>query len=419
MLGQIRSLTYNLAKQRRDPIVNMGGTMPQTYVPRTAEATLQRLAKGFPVVGITGPRQSGKTTLAKHCFPQKPYVSLENPTQLAFAQSDPVSFLAQFPDGAVLDEAQRCPDLFSYFQGLVDEQNKVGQFVLTGSQQFGLRAKISQSLAGRIGLLHLLPFSVEELKQYKKNKLTSLENLLFQGFFPPLYSREVQAQDWYASYVQTYVERDVRQIINVKDLNLFRQFLRLCAGRVGQLINLTSIGNDCGVSYNTIKDWLSVLEASYVTFSLSPHFSNFSKRLIKNSKLYFHDTGMLCWLLGIREPGQLAYDAMRGAIFENFVVSELLKTRYFAGEVSNLYFWRDKSGLEIDILVDKGNQLLPIEVKSGKTISDDFFKNLHKWQTLAGSKSGQAYLVYGGDDNQNRSAATVVSWRDTHQKINL
>lgn len=383
---------------------------PLAFTERAAEATLKRLANSFPVIGITGPRQAGKTTLARHCFPEKPYVSLEDPDQLDFAQNDPRRFLSQFQQGAVLDEVQRCPELFSYLQGIVDEAQQMGQFILTGSQQFGFRAKMSQTLAGRIGLIHLLPFSYSELANHNAMP-KSLDGVLYKGFYPPVYQRNIPPNDWYAAYVQTYIERDVQQLIKVKDLNAFRTFLRLCAGRAGQMVNLSSIGNDCGISHNTVKEWLSVLEASYIVFQLPPHFKNFSKRLIKSPKLYFHDTGLLAWLLGIKEPQQIAMHAMRGAIFENFIISELLKSQYAKGEPSNLYVWRDNNGLEVDVIIDKGDVLIPIEIKSGQTINKDFFKNLKKWRSLAGNEAQQSYLIYGGEQDQDRSDAKVLSWR--------
>ncbi|MEE8057134.1 MAG: ATP-binding protein [Pseudomonadales bacterium] len=380
------------------------------FLPRTAEATLKRLATSFPVIGITGPRQAGKTTLARHEFAEKPYISLEDPDQLDFAHTDPRRFLGQFKRGAVLDEVQRCPQLFSYLQRIVDEAQQMGQFVLTGSQQFGLREKITQTLAGRIGLIHLLPFSASELKASGLEP-ESLDSLLYKGFYPPLYDRNIQPNDWYAAYVQTYIERDVQQLIKVKDLNTFRTFLRLCAGRAGQIVNLSGIGNDCGVSHNTVREWLSVLEASYIVFQLQPHFNNFSKRMIKSPKLYFYDTGLLVWLLSVKQAEHIAMHAMRGALFENFVIGELLKHQYAQGEPPSLYFWRDNNGLEIDVIIDQGDGLVPIEIKAGQTVNRDFFKNLKKWRALAGNKAKQAYLIYGGDQIQDRSEANVLSWR--------
>ncbi len=376
------------------------------YIERNLSNLLRRLTKGFPVVGLTGPRQSGKTTLAKHCFPNKPYRSLEDPDQLDFALADPRGFLGQFRNGAVLDEVQRCPELFSYLQGIVDTSSVAGQWVLIGSQQFGFRQQASQTLAGRIGLATLLPFSMTELE----NRVADLNTLLFTGGYPPLYDRNILPSDWYASYVQTYLERDVQQLIRVKDLVSFRNFLRLCAGRAGQLINLSDLGNDAGVSHNTIKEWLSVLEASFIIYRLPPHYKNFSKRLIKTPKMHFIDTGLLCWLLGIRDHDQLVGHAMRGYIFESFVFSEFLKFQLAAGDTPSLFFWRDSAQLEVDLLVDSGTHLIPIETKSGATLSSDQFRAIEKWVALSGSSNG--YLIYGGDQKQIRGNIQALGWHD-------
>ncbi len=393
--------------------------MARTLIKRSAESTLTRLSRGFPVVGITGPRQAGKTTLARMTFPEKPYLSLEDPDQLDYAQTDPRGFLAQFPDGAILDEVQRCPELFSYLQGIVDRHQTMGEFVLTGSQQFGFREKISQSLAGRIGLLHLLPLSSHELQLQYPAAETSLDAEMFRGFYPPLYDRNVQVGDWYASYIQTYVERDVQQLLRVKNMNQFRLLLRLCAGRVGSILNCSSIGNDAGLSHNTVKEWLSVLEASYITFRLPPHYQNFSKRLVKSPKIYFWDTGLLCWLLGIRSEDQLATHALRGAIFENYVIAELSKYDYANGDVPSFYYWRDQSGLEIDLLAERAGRLMPVEIKSGQTITPDSFKGLTRWLALAGDKANHPALIYGGIGEQQRKGIHVYGWRSISRiKIN-
>jgi len=382
----------------------------EKFVARTASATLLRLQRGFPVIGITGPRQAGKTTLARITFPDKPYVTLEDPDQLDFARTDPRAFLGRFPDGAILDEVQRCPEIFSYLQGIVDCHQVMGEFILTGSQQFGFRARVAQSLAGRIAILHLLPFSSVELQMHGK-RADTLDDEMFRGFYPPVHNRPVLPADWYAGYVQTYVERDVQQVLQVKDANAFRLLLRLCAGRVGQLLNLSNIGNDAGVSHNTIREWISVLEASYITFRLPPHYRNFSKRLIKSPKLYFFDTGLLCWLLGIRSTEQLATHALRGAIFENYVIAETAKYYYSNGEVPPLYFWRDQSGLEIDMMIERAGKLLPVEIKSGQTVNADFFKGLNRWTTLAGEECCEPTLVYGGDEILQRTGARVCGWQ--------
>ena len=380
-------------------------------IKRNAANTIKKLAKSFPVVAVTGPRQSGKTTLVKAIFPHKPYVSLEEINTRDFAISDPKGFLNQFPDGAILDEVQRCPDLFSYLQTIIDSDKRAGLFVLTGSQQFGLLSGITQSLAGRVALLTLLPFSLIELEQ-SQIAPNSLEALLFQGLYPPIYDRQPSPVHWYDSYIRTYIERDVRQLINVRDLNTFQRFVRICAARTGQLVNLSQLANDCGINHMTAKAWLSVMEASYLIIMLSPHFNNFNKRLVKSAKLYFLDTGLAAQLLGIQTKEQLTTHPLRGALFETWVVSELLKARFNDALSSNLYFWRDHTGNEIDILIEQANRLIPIEVKSGQTIASDFLKNLHLWLKLAEEKASQAWLVYGGNQNQIRQNVHIVSWKN-------
>ncbi len=380
-------------------------------IPRDAEPILRELVQGYPVVAITGPRQSGKTTLARAVFADKPYVSLEEPDQREFVDEDPRGFLARFPDGAVLDEVQRCPSLFSYLQGRLDQDGRPGMFILTGSQQFGLLAGITQTLAGRVALVHLLPFTLKELESGGWSP-RSLDESLFTGSYPPVYDRKLAPVVWYANYIQTYVERDVRQMVNVRDLSTFQRFVRMCAARVGQLLNLSSLANDCGITHNTAKAWLSVLEASYIIFLLPPHHRNFSKRLVKTPKLYFHDTGLAAWLLGIREPGQLAIHAMRGALFESWVISELLKSRYNRGLTSNLYFWRDRAGNEVDVLAEHGEALLPIEIKSGQTVTRDYLIGLQKWLALAGAFASKPLLIYAGDSRHTRSGIEIRPWRN-------
>jgi predicted AAA+ superfamily ATPase len=383
-------------------------------IPRTAAETLKILARGYPVVAVTGPRQSGKTTLVRAAFPQKPYVSLEDPDQREFAQDDPRRFLGRFADGAVLDEVQRCPALFSYLQGRVDEDRRSGLFILTGSQQFGLLSGVTQTLAGRVGFVPLLPFSLPEL-QAAAQAPTELDELLYRGQYPPLYDRDVSPLHWHADYVTTYVERDVRQMVNVQDLTVFQRFIRLCAGRTGQLLNLSSLANDAGIATNTARAWLSVLEASYLVYLLPPHHRNFRKRLVKSPKLYFVDSGLAAWLLGIQDAGQLSIHAMRGALFENWVITELLKQRFNRALVSNLYFWRDNTGNEIDVLLDEAGSLRPIEVKSGQTMRREYLAGLKKWCDLAereDTSTGRAALVYGGGELQRLSDVDIVPWRD-------
>ena len=380
-------------------------------ITRTAQTTLLRLAKGFPILAITGPRQSGKTTLAKAAFPDKPYVSLEDPDIRMLAESDPRGLLAQFPDGAILDEAQRAPELFSYIQTRIDAEVRLGFYVLTGSQQFGLFSGISQTLAGRVGLLQLLPFSMGELQSAGKLP-QDLDGMLYRGAYPPLYDRDLAPVDWYGNYVNTYVERDVRQLISVRDLSVFQRFLRMCAARVGQLLNLSALAADCGISHNTAVAWLSVLEASYIVFLLRPHFQNFNKRLVKAPKLYFCDTGLASWLLGIRDPSQIAFHAQRGSLFENLVVTEFVKFRLNQGLPPDLFFWRDSQGLEVDLLAQKGDSLRPLEIKSGQTLAADFFRSLTKWSALAGKPDAPAWLVYGGDQSARHGNVEVVPWRN-------
>lgn len=379
-------------------------------IPRTAARTLVSYARGYPILAITGPRQSGKTTLAKSAFPDKPYVSLEDLDTRHFAQDDPRGFLARFPDGAIVDEAQRCPALFSYLQTRVDASQRMGEFVLTGSQQFGLLSNISQSLAGRVGLVQLLPFALREL-QAAQVALPGLDELLWRGLYPPLYDRELAPPQWQANYVATYVERDVRQIIEVQNLSLFQRFLKMCAARCGQMLNMSSMANDCGVSYKTVGAWLSVLQAGYVVFLLQPHHQNFGKRLVKTPKLYFHDTGLAANLLGIADPAHLAIHAARGALFENLVISEYLKERFNQGLASNLYYWRNNTGEEVDLVLEQGAQLQPVEIKSGQTFNLDFLDGLNKWLRYAGTAALPARLVYGGEDDMLRNGVAVQSWR--------
>lgn len=379
-------------------------------IKRTAHDTILRLAKGFPVIAITGPRQSGKTTLAKSTFPDKAYLTLEDPDTRLLAETDPRGFLSRHPDGLILDEVQRAPQLFSYLQGVVDDQLIPGKYVLTGSQQFGLLSGITQSLAGRVGLVQLLPFAINELEP--ANKLpVNLDRLMLCGMYPPLYDRELDPTDWFPAYVNTYIERDVRQLINVRDLSGFQRFIRMCAARTGQLLNLSSLASDCGITHNTAAAWISVLEASYIIYLLRPHFSNFNKRLVKTPKLYFVDTGLAAWLLGIREQDQLSYHAQRGALFENLVITEYLKGKFNRGQQADLYFWRDSKGLEVDLLVDNGITLEPVEIKSGQTIAPDFLTPLKKWCELSGKPERPAVLVYGGDQELSNKNVSIVPWR--------
>jgi predicted AAA+ superfamily ATPase len=378
---------------------------------RTAEKTLFSLAAGYPVLAVTGPRQSGKTTLVRAAFPEHAYASLENPAQREFAETDPAAFLRQFAGGAILDEAQRCPRLFEWLQGIVDESRQPGRFVLTGSQQFGLLSGITQSLAGRVALVTLLPFSRQELRT-AGIPCRSVEEAVFQGGYPPIYDRDLDPATWFANYVQTYLERDVRQLVNVRNLTQFQRFLRLCAGRSGQLLNLSALGDEAGVSHNTAREWISVLEASFVIHRLPPQHRNFNKRLVKTPKLYFLDSGLAAWLIGIESAAQLATHPLRGALFETWVVAEFLKRRFHAGKPSNLSFWRDRSGHEIDLLAETVDGIQPIEIKATATPASDAFAGLRLWASIAQTAATRPALIYGGDKTEHRSDVDVVSWRD-------
>jgi len=393
---------------------------------RTLTEVLHSRASQYPVVTLTGPRQSGKTTLVRTAFPEHAYASLEDPELRSYATTDARGFLRQFTGPVILDEAQRVPDLFSYIQVFVDEEDQPGRFILSGSQNFLLLRSISQSLAGRTAVLHLLPFSLSELRgrpPFPLDKLgrelpepgrTAGEGLLetlIRGFYPRIHDRGLEPGVWLADYVRTYVERDVREIINVVDLETFDRFLRLCAARNGQLLNLTSLSTDCGITHTTARRWLSILEASFLVALLRPHHRNFGKRLIKTPKLYFLDQGLLCYLLRIRSPEELRFHASRGAIFESFVVAELTKAALNLGREPDLYFWRDATGHEVDILIDQGATLVPVEVKSGETVTGDFFTGLTFFRDLAGAQSTPAALVYAGDRTFEQRGVKVYSWQ--------
>ena len=375
-------------------------------IKRTAEARLIKLAKTFRSVAVVGPRQSGKTTLCRAVFPQKPYVSLENPDTLEFATSDPRGFLSQFKSGAILDEVQRAPQLFSYLQQVLDETKKKGLFILTGFNNFLLQQNITQTLSGRIAYIQLLPLSLQELKESKKIKTGYTWHIL-SGGYPEVIAKKNNPADWYGHYITTYVERDVRQLKNISNLSKFIKLLKLCAGRTGQLLNLTALSNDCGIDQKTVAAWLSVLQSSFIIYLLKPYHTNFNKRITKTAKLYFYDTGVACSLLGISNAKQITTHAAKGALFENLVVSELLKERFNAGAADNLYYWRDKTGNEVDVLMDNAGKLTAIEMKAGETISTDFFKGIEYFSSL---KTGavQKLLIYGGNQEQKRSNGIIV-----------
>lgn len=381
-------------------------------IARKIAQKIEKLRTQYPVIALVGPRQSGKSTLSKMLFPTYVYVSLEDPDTRMFAETDPRGFLAQYTsgEGVIFDEIQRVPDLLSYIQGIVDAQQKQGFFVLTGSQNFLLHAAITQTLAGRVAICSLLPFSLEELAPVGLGT-DSLEVMLFRGMYPRLFAHDRDPVDWYASYIATYVERDVRLIQNIQDLSLFQNFLALCAGRIGQLLNISSLANDCGVSVNTARAWLSLLEASFIIFLAQPHFKNFSKRLIKAPKIYFYDTGLACSLLRITSPEQVLTHYLRGGLFESFILAEMHKYFCNRGMRPPLYFWRDKAGHEVDVIVEYANRLVPVEIKAGRTIDSAYFDELRYWNGLAGTDGSENIVIYGGDDNQVRAAGRVVSWR--------
>lgn len=380
---------------------------------RTAAKELINLASQYKAVAITGPRQSGKTTLVKHVFKDKPYISLENPDTKSFAEVDPRGFLSSYPSGAILDEVQRVPELFSYLQQVLDESTQKGYFILTGSNNFLLQQNISQSLAGRIAHLNLLPFSLAELGTDAGN---NPDDFIFKGMYPPLYDQPFDINKWYANYIHTYIEKDVRQIKNIDNLISFERFVKLCAGRVGQLLNKQNLAIEAGVDNKTVNSWLSILESSFILFRLQPHYKNFNKRLVKMPKLYFYDTGLAVALLGITQQSQLTHHPVRGALFENFIITELLKNRWNKGLPGNLYFWRDNTGHEIDIISDDGDMLYPVEIKSGKTITSDYFKGLDYWQKISGQGGGS--VIYGGDQSQKRSGGPdIFSWKNIPEKL--
>ncbi len=376
-------------------------------IQREAEIEVRTLACQFKAVAVVGPRQSGKTTLVRSIFNDKPYANLENPDLRLYAIEDPRGFLSNYPDGAVLDEVQRVPELFSYLQQILDEAATNGMFILTGSNNFLLQEHISQSLAGRVGYLNLLPLTLNEINDRQSNS----NQLIFKGGYPALYNERIDPTKWYSNYIRTYIERDVRMIKNITDLVTFERFLRLCAGRIGQLLNMSSLAVETGVDVKTISAWISVLETSFVLFRLQPYHVNFNKRVVKMPKLYFYDTGLALALLGIENPVQIELHPFRGSLFENMIIVNVLKTRYNAGKANNIYFWRDSLGNEIDLLIQSGDRLIPVEIKSGQTVTNDYFKGILFWNKITKTEGG--CVVYGGEMMQNRSnGIKVIPFRD-------
>ncbi len=371
---------------------------------------LRKALQEFPVVTVTGPRQSGKTTLIKSQFPNLQYVNLEVPHVQEFAKKDPVSFLKQFSEGGILDEVQRVPELLSYIQVIVDEKKIPGQFVLSGSHQFTLMSSINQSLAGRTAIFHLLPFSLPELKQANlfDPENFDVNEFLLKGFYPRLYSTPTSIDFFYSSYYETYVERDVRELIAIKDLSLFKKFIILCAGRVGQILNKDSLARDAGVSAKTVEEWLSVLEASFIIFRLQPYFENTGKRLIKSPKIYFYDVGLVSFLLGIENIKHVVTHPLRGNIFENMQVVEAIKWRFNLGKQHRFYFYRDAKDNEIDLIFSYGGKLYPIEIKSGATFQDEFLKGIRSAKGVM--QLERPIVIYGGVEKQVRTEFDLIPW---------
>ncbi len=375
-------------------------------VSRTIQPVLLDLFGRYPVVTITGPRQAGKTTLCRETFPGLPYVNLEAPDIREAIASDPRAFLRRHPDGAILDEIQRVPELLSYIQPLVDERGENGLFVITGSQHFGITQAVSQSLAGRTGVLRLLPFSIAEVRELRPD--ASIRELMHTGFYPRIHDRGLDPTEALGSYLETYVERDVRQVTEIRNLPEFQRFIRLCAGRTGQLLNLQSLGSDAGVSHTTAKSWIGVLEASFVVFRLAPYFANVSKRLIKSPKLYFYDVGLASYLLGIESSQQLETHPLRGSLFENLVVVEALKHRLNRGRQSNLHFFREHRGHEVDLVYTHADRLAAIEIKSGETLNRDFFAGFAHARRTLGNRIAAEILVYGGGETGKRDGVLIT-----------
>ena len=374
-------------------------------IEREVMGRLTALFEQYPFVTVTGPRQSGKTTLCRAAFPNLKYVNLEAPDQREFAESDPRGFLSQLGEGAIIDEIQHVPALLSYLQVLADELGRNGLFVLTGSEQFRLSNAISQSLAGRTALLRLLPFSLAERQRIGAGG--GINDILYSGFYPRILDQGLDPRQALGDYVETYVERDVRRLGEIRNLSGFRLFARLCAGRVGQLVNLSSLGSDAGVSHTTAREWLTVLETSYVIFQLQPYHANIRKRLVKSPKLYFYDVGLACYLIGIENAGQVATHPLRGALFENMVVAEALKHRFNRGRESNLSFFRDSRGLECDLFYETGHGIHAIEIKSGATVASDYFTSLNRVAELIPSISAKT-VIYGGTARQSRTDSEVL-----------
>lgn len=384
-------------------------------IARELTAHIRGLKKYYPVLSLNGPRQSGKTVLLKSIFPDYDYLSFEDPDVRASASEDPRGFLSIHGKGAILDEVQKMPEIFSYIQTIVDTDKKT-RFVLSGSQNFLLNEKITQSLAGRIGRATLLPFSFSELSKAKLLNKNFFQQA-YRGFYPALYDRKIPPSIFYPNYLETYIQRDVRTLKNIGNLEQFVKCMRYLSGLCGSMLNLSNVANAIGISVNTIKAWISVLNASYIIFLLPPHFVNFNKRLVKSPKLYFYDTGLLCYLLGLNDSKQVENNYLKGQIFENFVIAELLKQHYNRLQIPALYFWRDHKGVEIDCIIDKGHELLPVEMKASSTFHNDFLKHLFYWQNLKGNKNKKGFLIYNGKQRHYLHNSEIVHWSDISAKV--
>lgn len=363
----------------------------------------------MPIIAITGPRQSGKSTLIQALFPNHHYLNLEDPELRQFALTDPKGFLQTQKGSLILDEVQYVPHLFSYIQVISDKEKIPGQFILSGSQNFQLMESISQSLAGRVSIFNLLPFSLEEIKG-SSFEMETYEAYILKGFYPRIYDLELDPYRWLQDYLRTYVERDVRQLLNIGDLGLFRQFLEMCAGRIGQLVNFSEIGNQLGISYQTVSKWLSILETSFICYTLRPYHKNFNKRIVKSPKLYFYDTGLACALLNLRTVEELNRHFAKGALFENLVLNEVMKNQLNQDLPANNYFWNAAGSHEIDLVMEVGGKLIAAEIKSARTIHSNFFNSLTYFQNASGISSEDTYLINGGEEVQKRSIAQVLNW---------
>ncbi len=380
-------------------------------IERELKAKMLAMLDKYPIVTLTGPRQSGKSTMLRNALDGYQYVSLEDPDMRMMAEQDPRGFLATYPDKTIIDEAQRVPALFSYLQTHTDKVGREGMYALAGSHNFLLMENVNQSLAGRTAVLRLLPFSHKEMRQGNVLPMT-VDEEIFYGSYPRIYDKGIEPTDYYPYYIQTYVERDVRLIRNIGDLGKFIKFIKLCAGRIGQLFNASSLSNEVGVSVSTISEWVSVLEASYICYQLRPDYNNFSKRLVKTPKLYFYDTGLACSLLEIKSASQVATHYLRGGLFENMVINEFIKCAFNSGNTPELTFWRDSTGTEVDLLSYVDGKPNAYEIKSGATFAPEYFKNISKWAKLSGASADACHVVYGGDNALSTSAGAVMPWRN-------